>query len=107
VKMQVKFFWVVMPASVVVEYQCHRGPYCHCLQGEVGWRQHGPLRCHPTMTLHGFTNQRNLNYADGTVNCAVEKIYISAVNVLYYNLLLSKIFKIFLPFLFIHLSDHQ
>jgi len=28
VKIQVKFFWVVMPCSIVVGHQHYRGPYC-------------------------------------------------------------------------------
>jgi hypothetical protein len=35
VKNQVKAFWVVMPSSVVVGYQCFRGPCCLHLQVEV------------------------------------------------------------------------
>jgi len=38
VKIQVKFFWVVMPCSIVVGYRCFRGP---C------W--------YPTTTLHHIT----------------------------------------------------
>jgi len=41
---QVKVFWVVTPCSVVVGYQCLRGPCCLHLQGEVagqdGRKQH-------------------------------------------------------------------
>jgi hypothetical protein len=33
VKIQVKVFWVVMPCSDVVEYQCFGGPYYLHLQG--------------------------------------------------------------------------
>jgi hypothetical protein len=35
VKIQVKFFWVVMPCSVVLGYQCFRHPCCLHLQGKV------------------------------------------------------------------------
>jgi hypothetical protein len=35
VKIQVKVFWVVMPCSIVVGYQCFR-PCCLNLQGDVG-----------------------------------------------------------------------
>jgi len=34
VKIQVEFFWVIMPCSVVVGYQCFRGPCCCHLQGQ-------------------------------------------------------------------------
>jgi len=34
VKIQVKFFWVVMPCSIVVGYQCFEGPLS-LLKGEV------------------------------------------------------------------------
>jgi len=34
VKIQVEFFWVVMPYSAVVEYQRFRGPCCLHLQDE-------------------------------------------------------------------------
>jgi hypothetical protein len=32
---QIEFFQVVRPCSVVVEYQCFRGPYCIHLQGKM------------------------------------------------------------------------
>jgi hypothetical protein len=35
VKIQVKVFWIGIPCSVVVEYQCFGGPCCLLLQGEV------------------------------------------------------------------------
>jgi hypothetical protein len=34
-KIQVKVFWVMMPCSFAVGYQCSRGPFCLHLQGEV------------------------------------------------------------------------
>jgi hypothetical protein len=36
VKIQVEIFWVMTLCSVVVEYECFRGPYCLYLQGEDG-----------------------------------------------------------------------
>jgi len=35
VKIHIEVFWVVMPCSVAVGYQCFRGPHCFHLQGEV------------------------------------------------------------------------
>jgi len=35
VKIQVEVFWVVTLCSIVVGYQCFRGPCCFHLQGEV------------------------------------------------------------------------
>jgi hypothetical protein len=35
VNIQVEGFWVVVPCSVVVGYQCFRGPCCLHLQDEV------------------------------------------------------------------------
>jgi len=35
VVIQVEVFWVVMPCSIAVVYQCFGGPCCLCLQDEV------------------------------------------------------------------------
>jgi hypothetical protein len=57
VRIQVRVFWVVMPCSVVVEYQSVRGPCC--LTSSWGWRQRGPLkRWYPTTTLQGVRTQK-------------------------------------------------
>jgi hypothetical protein len=35
VKIQIKVFWIVMPCSFVVGYQCFGGPFCLHLHSEV------------------------------------------------------------------------
>jgi len=43
VTFQVEVLWVAMPCSIVVGYQCFRGPCYPCLQGEMarmGKKQH-------------------------------------------------------------------
>jgi hypothetical protein len=44
-QIQVDFFWVVTPCSVVVGYQRFGGPCCLHLQGEV-ISYHNAARCH-------------------------------------------------------------
>jgi hypothetical protein len=61
-KIHVKFFWVVTLCSVVVGYQCFRGPCCLHLQGEVtgsGKTRHRYRPGYLTTTLHGITTQKN------------------------------------------------
>jgi len=41
VRIQVDFFWIVTPRSVVVGCQRFRGP--RCLTSPWRWRYHGPL----------------------------------------------------------------
>jgi hypothetical protein len=49
VNIQVKVFWVVTLCTVVVEYQCFRGPCCLHLHGEVTgdggkkWHRYRPV----------------------------------------------------------------
>jgi len=55
VKIQAKVFWVVMLCSVVVLYQCFRGPWHPFVEMEAAWTS----ECwHTSTTLRGITTQR-------------------------------------------------
>jgi hypothetical protein len=61
VKVQVKFFWVVMSYSVVLGYQCFIVPVSIIkVMVEAAWNSETLISCHNT-AQHHCTEQLNLN----------------------------------------------